>query len=376
MSEGLSNPRRPDLRLQDLLPSLLDGGFEEPLWSSFLHRLQMATGADYAALTFRPPGRPRNGTIHLHAGAAFPPEITELYRERFDEDPMPYHRLAEGRVYALDELLRAGDPAHEAYYANFLVPSGMKTMRMMRVAEPSGVNAWLAVSRREGDFDAEDDRLLADLAVYLRATLRSFAALERERYTAAVASETMRRLDFGWFSLDAGGHVIDADPQGAWLLAHSGILSRAVGGKLAARPEALAREIDTAVRALAENPRSRPRALILSREPWLDMLLAPAHSSRSISAKPDPAVIAWVHGDSWSSADRCEQLAELFVLSRSEARLALALSRGMTIKEAAVDIGLTLETARNYSKKIYAKLGARGQTDLVRFVMKSVLAMA
>lgn len=362
-------------RLPDLLPSLLDGGFETPLWSGFLHRLQAATAADYAALTFRPPGRPRNGTIHLHAGAAFPPEITELYRERFDEDPLPYHRLAEGRVYPLDELLRAGDPAHDAYYAEFLLPSGMKTMRMMRVAEASGVNAWLAVSRREGDFGPDDDRLLAELAPYLRATLRSFVALERERFNAAVAGETIRRLDFGWLSLDATGHVIDADPQGAWLLAHSGVLGRTVGGRLTARPEALGREIEAAVRTLAADPKSRPRALILSREPWLDMLLAPAHS-RTISARPDPAVIAWVHGDSWSSADRCDQLAELFVLSRSEARLALALSRGMTIKEAAADIGLTVETARNYSKKIYAKLGARGQTDLVRILMKSVLAMA
>jgi DNA-binding CsgD family transcriptional regulator len=87
-------------------------------------------------------------------------------------------------------------------------------------------------------------------------------------------------------------------------------------------------------------------------------------------------VIAYVHGDRSPSTDRCEQLAQLFALTPSEARLALALSRGMTIAEAAVEFGLTLETARNYSKKIYSKTGARGQPDLVRFVMRSVLAIA
>jgi DNA-binding CsgD family transcriptional regulator len=87
-------------------------------------------------------------------------------------------------------------------------------------------------------------------------------------------------------------------------------------------------------------------------------------------------VIAYVHGDRQPSNDRCEQLAQLFGLTFSEARLALALSRGMTIAEAAAEYGLTVETARNYSKKIYSKTGARGQPDLIRFVMRSVLAIA
>ena len=87
-------------------------------------------------------------------------------------------------------------------------------------------------------------------------------------------------------------------------------------------------------------------------------------------------MIAYVHADSWSSADRCEQLAQLFDLLPSEARLALALARGMSIAEAAVDLGITVESARTYSKRIYAKTGARGQADLVRFVHRSVLGIA
>jgi DNA-binding CsgD family transcriptional regulator len=89
-----------------------------------------------------------------------------------------------------------------------------------------------------------------------------------------------------------------------------------------------------------------------------------------------PAVIAYLQGDSRSDADRHEQIAQLFGLLPSEARLALALSRGLTIAEAAEALGLTIETARNYSKKIYAKTGTRGQSDLVRLILTSVLALA
>jgi DNA-binding CsgD family transcriptional regulator len=95
-----------------------------------------------------------------------------------------------------------------------------------------------------------------------------------------------------------------------------------------------------------------------------------------ISDTAVPSVIAYVHGDNWHSADRCSQLSDLFALSPSEARLALALCRGKSIAEAAAELGLALETARSYSKSIYLKTGTRGMADLVRIVMGSVLALA
>lgn len=68
-------------------------------------------------------------------------------------------------------------------------------------------------------------------------------------------------------------------------------------------------------------------------------------------------------------------LADFFALTPSEAKLALAVCRGMTIAEAAVEHGIAEGTARTYSKSIYSKMGARGLPDLVRIVMRSVLAM-
>ena len=56
---------------------------------------------------------------------------------------------------------------------------------------------------------------------------------------------------------------------------------------------------------------------------------------------------------------------------RREAELAMALSDGLSIAEAASSLGLSLETVRNYSKRLYAKLGVRGRTDLVRLIQRS-----
>lgn len=358
----------------DLLEPLIEGIAENPPWSTFVHRLRRRVRADYASIVFRP--LPHNRVIHLASGRESPPVLAQLYRDTlYKTDPMPYRELEEGKVYALPDLLRFGDPAHDSYYRQLLEPSGMNLLRMLRVTEAGGVSAWISVSRHKGDFRPDDDELLAALAPFLRAALRGFIALERERTSAAVANEAINRMNFGWLTLDSTGRILDADHHAEGVLSGSKLLARNRNGRLVATRPDISREIDEAVRAMAGNPQGRPRAIVLSREPWLDMLLVPS-IVRTGTARPAPALVAYVHADKSSSADRVDQLGQMFDLIPCEARLALALSRGMSIAEAAVELGLTVESARTYSKRIYAKTGARGQADLVRFIHRSVLAIA
>ena len=360
----------------DLLVPLLQGMFETPLWSTFLNRLRQHTSADYASLIFRPPGLASNTVFHLFVGERCPPMIQELYRQSFyRRDPTPYHDMMEGRVYARKDLLREDDPVHASYFREVMEPSGMNAMRMMRVVEASGVSAWLTITQREQDFGAREDALMSWIAPYLRSVLRSFVALERERTNALLSGDAIARLNFGWITLDAAGRVLEADAQGEYILANSGTLRRDSQGFLTTDSPKQQREIAAVIATLASDLNARPRAMPLSRDPWFDMLFVRAHRN-STSATSVPAVVAYVHGDNSLSADRCEQLAQLFDLLPSEARLALALSRGMNITEAAEELGLTVQTARTYSKNIYAKMGARSQADLVRFIHRSVLRMA
>ncbi len=384
--------------LDGLLEPLIAGLCENPPWQTFVHALRARLQGDYASITFRPfagdemaAARPvavptagaSSPVIHIASGRESPEIVAQLYRDSlYYQDPMPYHDLVAGHIYELPELLRASDPAHEAYRQQLLTPSGMNLMRMMRVEAPDGVSAWLTISRETRDFTPADNALIAALAPFLRAALAAYMAMERERMTAAVAAAAMSRLNFAWLTLDASGVILDCDAQGEKLLAQGRILQRGPGGRLRARGQ-VGRAIAEAIAALADEPSrqlqnslsGRPRAIVLSREPWLDMLLVLAGATPR-TARPAPALVAYVHADSWSSQDRCEQLGQLFDLLPSEARLALALSRGMSIAEAASELGLTVESARTYSKRIYAKTGARGQADLVRFIHRSVLAIA
>jgi len=178
---------------------------------------------------------------------------------------------------------------------------------------------------RQAVSSAGDNRLglltaLVGIGYFFMWTVFGMAAFPLS--VALAANEAVRRMNFGWLTLDAEGRNLDADAHGENMLAESKVLIRGRGAKLAARNAAVGRD------------------------------------------------------DQWSSADRCEQLGQLFDLTPRQAGLALALSRGMTIAEAARELGLSVESARTYSKRIYLKTGARGQADLVRFIHRSVLTIA
>ena len=51
-------------------------------------------------------------------------------------------------------------------------------------------------------------------------------------------------------------------------------------------------------------------------------------------------------------------------------------SMGETIQDAGRRLRLTPETARNYSKRIYAKTGASGQADLVRMILTGLAPLS
>lgn len=362
------------MRLDDggLLAALHEGMFQQPLWHDFLEKLRLRTSAVYTTLIFRPVDE--DAIIELHAGPPPPTDLHALFVEKYGRDPFPYRHMREGRVYALAELLEQNDPVHRGFHREVMVPQGMTDMRSIRVTEPSGVDAWLACAGGRSIGSAVS-ALLTALAPHLRIALRSFVALEREKLRSTLTSEAFGRLNFGWLTLDARCRIIDMTSHVEQLFQRTSVLRRGRYDRLTPASPLIDRELTALVSQMADDPDSRPRAINLSRDPWMDMLVAPIRG-RPVSAGSTPVAIAYLSGDRWSQADRCEQLVELFGLLPSEARLAWAIAQGIAISEAAANLGITVETARNYSKKIYAKTGARGQAELVRIVLTSVLAIA
>lgn len=348
---------------EGLLESLHEGMFQTPLWDSFLQRLRSSAGAQLAMLVIRPEDQ---AAVAVRSAGDGPVEAMRSL--------LLGATMREGRGYALEELLDATDlhdrePLREAFRV-----SRITTLRAVRITEPSGVGGWLAVAGGRS-LGSAAGALLLGLAPHLRIALRSFAALERERFRSAVTGDAFNRLNIAWMTLDAQGRIVESTQNMEQMFQWGTLLRRGRYERLVPASPAVDRQLTGYLKQVARGTAVRPLAINLSQDPWFDMLVAPLQGD-TLSGHRSAAVIVYVSGDRRSQADRCEQLVDLFSLLPSEARLAWLLAQATSIAEAAEMLGITVETARNYSKKIYAKTGARGHAELVRVIMTSVLALS
>jgi DNA-binding CsgD family transcriptional regulator len=359
----------------DLLTALHEGVLESPLWSTFLSRLRSRTVADYAGLILRRgDGSPE--VSEFASARHVRQDLKQIYLGGlYRLDPVLNQPLRPNRVYALDEILDVRNADHQRFIRECMAPAMIRFARLMRVSEVAGYDAWLVIAREKGDFDASETALLSALAPHVAIAVRTYAALQRERLRADISGEAIQRLNFGWITLDAGGVIVDYDDQADRLLRQSTALRKTAAGRLVPTSRQAEGALARLLRQVSAGETVRSQAIHLSDEPWLDMLVASIRD-QPFSRSKAPVLVAYVHGEERSSADRADQLMDLFALTRSEARLAIALSHGRSIAEAAKDLGLTLETTRLYSKRIYAKTGTKGQADLVRLVLASVVALA
>lgn len=325
------------VRIDDhgLLQALHRGIFETPLWADFLARLRAHCGADSVTMILQ---RPSDEPLFLHAGKPLTPSMANL------------EAMRPGRVY--DDRLEAA-----------------VAMRAIRADQ----DGWLLIGGGRNVGPATG-ALLSALAPHLAIAVQTYSILERERYRSIVTEHTIGRLKMGWLTLDHQCRILEATPNVEQLFQWGTLLRRGRYDRLVPAAPALDRQLTALVKGYGVGE-GRAQAFRLSEDPFVDMLVTPAQEA-GLARNGRAAAIIYVSGDRRSQADRCDQLVDLFGLLPSEARLAWLMAQATSIADAAAMLGLTVETARNYSKKIYAKTGARGHAELVRIILTGVLAVS
>ncbi|QKR99420.1 hypothetical protein F9288_07005 [Sphingomonas sp. CL5.1] len=305
----------------DLLLPLHEGAREEPRWDTFLRRLRQRTRADLARLT---------------VGTNLPPPLSDLAPDR----------LRPSRVYAAAELDEA--------------PPG--DLRIVRVAKLGGTSAVLAIHSTDRVFSAADGALLSALAPHLAIAIAGLMREERARDRLAIAEDALARAGAGWIAFDQEARVTDFDSAAERTI-------RALTGT----PPVLGQRLRTGdaegerlLATLVATPEEPPRALLLSSTPRLEALLMARGG----------ASIALIRAAISASSVRIAAIGALHGLTASEARFAALLADGASIVQTAVTLGLTIETARNYSRRIYTKTGTHGQGELVRLLLTGAAALA
>lgn len=360
----------------DLLMPLYAGIHEEPRFATFLARLKRRTDADYIGLVCRQGDVPIYEATELFVGWNLRERTRALgIEELFRLDPIPYNGLRPGRVYSAAEFAdRDPNPNFKCLRETYRRLVGITDERVVRITAADRVSAWLVMARSR-ECSAADSALLSAIAPHVGIALGSFVIMERQRLRAAMSGEVLCRSGAGWIVFDREARIIDLDPViGERIEALTRIRPR-IGERLRALEPRAERALVEAAAGFASEPAGAARAVTLSNAPRLDALLLKTDVMPA-AALSLPVMVALFRLPVAPSLERAAHLAALFDLPRREAELAMALSDGLSIAEAACSLGISLETARNYSKRLYAKLGARGQADLVRLIQRSSANLA
>lgn len=356
----------------DLLLPLHAGVHDRAQWKTFLTRLQRRTGAAHASLIFAQGETPLYQSKEIFAGRDLRGEARTLDRAH-ELDLLPYDIMRPGRVYHVEEFTSI-DPVVREIHDRFSEEMGISDERIVRIEEQEGTSAWLMISRNQGDFSAASSALLAAVVPHIAVALHNFVLSERYRIRAAASNDGLSRAGVGWIALSRDARILDVDPSLVPLfrkISGSSLLGERLPVETTAARETL---LQTAA-AFGAAPNALPRAITLWEEPRLEALLVPM-AERAEAALAVPVMLAFCRVPRPADHDRGTVLRDLFGLSAREAELALVMSEGRSIIEAAAAMGLTTETARGYSKTVYAKMGVHGQAELVRQIFLSSAALA
>lgn len=302
---------------RDLATLLISGLSEDPPFSAFVLQLARQTGAGAAVMLIR---GARDGEV-LVRGETLPPDRPIVDLEKLLQLSLfPYRSLRPRRVYALDEWRSADDAGLRQRQEAGLSALGIGDLRCIRIPAPGGgPEAWIVLAADARGFSATAGAALLAIEPAVAAALAALAEGERWRSRARLAEAILARLGIEVFlrepaASDGGGSV---------------------------------RALAVAAPAIKPALGTGPEVVDVRR------------TALPLDAAAAANVVA----------------AELG-LSRREAQLAVALADGLGLVEAGASLGLTPETTRNYSKRIYAKTGSKGQADIVRKVLTGLAPLA
>ncbi|MBI1173559.1 hypothetical protein GC209_19405 [bacterium] len=305
------------------------GGKDGPadLWPGFLRRLAAAMGAGGISMTVT------DGPSWQVGLEVTPLDAAVVARMRWD------------RVYSRTDLPGA-EPAGPA-------------LRALRAALPGGGQVVILALRQGQDFRAVDSVRLSAFGPLTARALAGWLALRDERARTGLEAQAAAGLGLGWVLLSPALEVLALSSRAERLAEEAGLRRRA-DGRIESADPALARGLTRAVSAAQAGQQA---GLLESASPGLRLML---QATRHLG---QPALVLWLRHAPDLSASPPEKIAALFGLTRSEARLA----DGLSLTEAAHQLGWTIETARSCSKLIFARMGVRGQSGVLRALLTAPL---
>lgn len=351
---------RVDPQFSELLTRLYGDLDDERPWEAFLEALAKWLDASFATLIITAPGTQFPGT-YVTPGAN--PQVQARYIESFFAED-PFKDLPEGKVTSFSEFIsQQAMEEYAAYRAYLDVAEGEQVLAVdMRFS--GGFEARFRVTRNKAlpDFNAADKAALQALVPHLRIAVGLFEKLQLAGAEHGVFQSATEGLGLALLVLDRNNRIVSSNALAERFLNEEEGVRRA-GDSLAfdaAEPRKIVADLLAHPDRKAEVTRFRierpERGDLIATARALD--LPAIHSGTGALA-----LFLALPGE--EPLLEPQTVRELFGLTAAEARLAVTLAQGLSLVEAARRLGITHNTAKTQLRAIFAKTGARRQSQLV-----------
>lgn len=210
---------------------------------------------------------------------------------------------------------------------------------------------------------------------HVRRALKISDALGMQTVTAQTFERTMERLNTPLILVDAESRVIYANPSAKGLLADGAILSVAHGRLNAHSPEQLHQLCSAVTRCttVAESDLEGGTTVRLTSQTQSTAVahvlpISPANAG--MVTKPVRVCAVIVVGASVSPPPAIETIIDLFNLTQTEARVALAVLEGMSRAEIAEAMSIADSTVKTHMSRILQKSGTRDREELAQVLAR------
>ena len=364
---GTTNPRLAVPEFSDLLDGIYAGHSDEQPWLATLKRIRGQLGASWAALMLRP-ASPLKPAWIVAAGGPLALASESPHALGSDIPPTgPFRELSTDRVVVVE---RAGVLASlHVIGVDIIVSDGLRAR--LRIAR----------ALREGVFSDQERAYVQMLLPHLARAMRACEYQHSSRQEIQLLSRVVDNLALGIAILGETGDVIQTNDCADQLF-RKGKGIRLVRSRLQCDSHFEERKLYTAIKRALESRTDGAAGnsnTVVAIKPvggtWLSLLVRPLAPGPLATGPRAPAVALFIRSPEQDHEVPHKVIQVLFGLTATETVLALEMANGYTIDEAAEAMGIRRNTARTHLRSIFAKVGVRRQTALMRVILNSVATM-
>ncbi|MFJ4434075.1 helix-turn-helix transcriptional regulator [Pseudomonas sp. NPDC089395] len=367
-----------DLAAYDrLVGEVYQGALDPKLMARALTSFRTLYGANYATLILRVPDQPDMGVMIISGDIEGAGDVSYM---TYPQTNTPFANQPLDHVFTVDDIMTSTEWEHSAYFKMFCGPQGVYHVMGADISTPDGGKLRFRITRPKHapNFSADERTLCGMFLPHLRRALQVHNLLDRSESLSELYSQAISRLSVATLVLDESGSVLRVNPVAQEILATSDGL-KLVGGRLEATYPSDNRELQRLIRAAfsPDAPKSA-EAMSVTRPSGLVNLGLVVESIPSLDwaeEKGKPAALVYIRDAASKSLASEVVTKQLFNLTRAETALAMELANGLSLEEAAEVLNIRRNTARAHLRSIFSKTGVRRQTELVRILLNSVVAL-